>query len=159
LFVFQDYSVTDSLDTSENNKESEEGTDVYFEILTNWGNPKYLGLTEVCVKVCNSCNHKQSHSVPQRAVLLYLDLQAPHACNIPGTHTPTAFLILPTFQTCFYNFIHVAKKKIFLFPDQQQHLHGDRKRRVLINVVLGLTSIHVLHTTCIAHYLSLDSVL
>jgi len=57
LFVFQDYSVTDSLDTSENNKESEEGTDVYFEILTNWGNPKYLGLTEVFVKVCN---HNQS---------------------------------------------------------------------------------------------------
>ena len=40
----------DSLDTAENKKATEEGTDVYFEILTNWGNPKYLGLTEVCVK-------------------------------------------------------------------------------------------------------------
>ena len=39
----------DSLDTAENNMENYEGTDVYFEILTNWGNPKYLGLTEVCV--------------------------------------------------------------------------------------------------------------
>lgn len=38
----------DSLDTAENNKENDEGTDVYFEILTNWGNPNYLGLTEVC---------------------------------------------------------------------------------------------------------------
>ena len=55
--VLQDYSVIDSLDTAENKKETEEGTDVYFEILTNWGNPKYLGLTEVCIKICNSCNH------------------------------------------------------------------------------------------------------
>ena len=42
----QDYSTTDSLDAAENSKE-DEGTDVYFEILTNWGNPNYLGLTEV----------------------------------------------------------------------------------------------------------------
>ena len=41
----------DSLDTAENNQENDEGTDVYFEILTNWGNPNYLGLTEVCVKI------------------------------------------------------------------------------------------------------------
>ena len=41
----------DSLDAAENNIENEEGTDVYFEILTNWGNPKYLGLTEVCVEL------------------------------------------------------------------------------------------------------------
>lgn len=39
--------MTDSLDTADNNKENDEGIDVYFEILTNWGNPKYLGLTEV----------------------------------------------------------------------------------------------------------------
>lgn len=39
----------DSLDTAENNMENYEGTDVNFEILTNWGNPKYLGLTEVHV--------------------------------------------------------------------------------------------------------------
>ena len=51
LSVFQDYSVVDSLDTAENNQENDEGTDVYFEILTNWGNPNYLGLTEVCVKI------------------------------------------------------------------------------------------------------------
>ncbi|XP_078346621.1 katanin-interacting protein-like isoform X3 [Oculina patagonica] len=43
----RDYSVTDSLDTADNNKENDEGIDVYFEILTNWGNPKYLGLTEI----------------------------------------------------------------------------------------------------------------
>ena len=42
----QDYSTTDSLDAAENTEENE-GTDVYFEILTNWGNPNYLGLTEV----------------------------------------------------------------------------------------------------------------
>lgn len=39
----------DSLDDAENNKaESEEGTDVYFEIISNWGNSSYVGLTEVC---------------------------------------------------------------------------------------------------------------
>ncbi|KAM7448574.1 hypothetical protein ABFA07_003481 [Porites harrisoni] len=42
----KDYSTADSLDTVENCKE-DEGTDVYFEILTNWGNPNYLGLTEI----------------------------------------------------------------------------------------------------------------
>lgn len=40
--------MADSLETVESSRESDEGTDVYFEILTNWGNPKYLGLTEVC---------------------------------------------------------------------------------------------------------------
>ena len=62
LFMFsvlQDYSVIDSLDTPEKKKETEEGTDVYFEILTNWGNPNYLGLTEVCIKICNSYNPTQ----------------------------------------------------------------------------------------------------
>lgn len=39
----------DSLDDAENNKaEIEEGTDVYFEIISNWGNSSYVGLTEVC---------------------------------------------------------------------------------------------------------------
>lgn len=68
--ALQDYSAIDSLDTAENKKETEEGTDVYFEILTNWGNPKYLGLTEVCVKRCNSCNHEQNlmYCIPQWAL-------------------------------------------------------------------------------------------
>ena len=39
----------DSLDDTENNEvENEEVTDVYFEILSNWGNPNCIGLTEVC---------------------------------------------------------------------------------------------------------------
>lgn len=44
----KDFSVMDSLDDAENNKaESEEGTDVYFEIISNWGNSSYVGLTEI----------------------------------------------------------------------------------------------------------------
>lgn len=43
----QDYITADSLDSCENRKDSEDFTDVYFEILTNWGNPQFVGLTEV----------------------------------------------------------------------------------------------------------------
>ncbi|RMX37150.1 hypothetical protein pdam_00023677, partial [Pocillopora damicornis] len=44
----KDFSVMDSLDDAENDKaESEEGTDVYFEIISNWGNSSYVGLTEI----------------------------------------------------------------------------------------------------------------
>ncbi len=43
--------MTDSLDTADSNKENDEEIDVYFEILTNWGNSKYLGLTEVCTMI------------------------------------------------------------------------------------------------------------
>lgn len=39
----------DLLDDVENNKvEIEEGIDVYFEIILNWGNLSYVGLIEVC---------------------------------------------------------------------------------------------------------------
>lgn len=39
----------DSLEDAKNNKvENEEGLDVYFEIISNWGNSSYVGLTEVC---------------------------------------------------------------------------------------------------------------
>lgn len=113
IFVLQDFSVIDSLDTAENNQESEEGTDVYFEILTNWGNPKYLGLTEVCVKICNSCNHKQSPACIMclkglcSFILIYM-YYIPVIFLWLMTHS---ILILPTFQTCFYNFI--AMRKIF----------------------------------------------
>lgn len=43
----EDYITADSLDSCENRKDSEDFTDVYFEILTNWGNPQFVGLTEM----------------------------------------------------------------------------------------------------------------
>ncbi|XP_022794557.1 protein KIAA0556-like [Stylophora pistillata] len=44
----QDLSVMDSLEDAKNNKvENEEGLDVYFEIISNWGNSSYVGLTEI----------------------------------------------------------------------------------------------------------------
>lgn len=69
--VFQDYSVLDSLDTAENNKENDEGTDVYFEILTNWGNPNYLGLTEVCQNTYTVEPHLRDTSRVQTSVSTY----------------------------------------------------------------------------------------
>lgn len=59
----QDYITADSLDSCENRKDSEDFTDVYFEILTNWGNPQFVGLTEVgynrkdLKNSSNSCVH------------------------------------------------------------------------------------------------------
>lgn len=61
--LLQDYITADSLDSCENRKDSEDFTDVYFEILTNWGNPQFVGLTEVgynrkdLKKSINSCIH------------------------------------------------------------------------------------------------------
>lgn len=43
----EDYSIVDSLDTFENRTDNDYGTDVYFEILSNWGNPDNVGLTEI----------------------------------------------------------------------------------------------------------------
>jgi len=59
----EDYVTADSLDSCENRKDSEDFTDVYFEIFTNWGNPQFVGLTEVgynwkdLKESSNSCIH------------------------------------------------------------------------------------------------------